>query len=92
MLLLATMLVALLAACGNNKTSNGNAMPGKTGSEHGPDFVRKQAELPIRTLKVMLFGDKPIEMDKVLAEFEKRTKDTLNTKLDIEFNPFDDHK
>ena len=24
-------------------------------------------------------------MDKVLAEFENRTKDTLNTKLDIEF-------
>ena len=40
----------------------------------------------------MLFGDKPIEMDKVLAEFENRTKDTLNTKLDIEFNPFADHK
>lgn len=43
-------------------------------------------------LKVMLFGDKPVDMDKVLAEFENRTKDTLRTTLNIEFNPASDHK
>ena len=37
------------------------------------------------TLKLLFLQTKPAEMDKVLAEFEKRTKDTLNTKLDIEF-------
>ncbi|MGF7035578.1 hypothetical protein J2T17_006611 [Paenibacillus mucilaginosus] len=37
------------------------------------------------TLKLLFLQSKPAEMDKVLAEFEKRTKDTLNTKLDIEF-------
>lgn len=88
-LLLVTMLVTLLAACSGNKTSNGNdnaqgANSTQTSNETGaPDPV---------TLKLMLFGDRPIEMDQVLAEFEKRTKDTLNTKLDIEFNPFADHK
>lgn len=44
------------------------------------------------TLKVMLFGDKPTGMEEVLAEFEKRTKDTLNTKLDIEWSPLADHR
>lgn len=37
------------------------------------------------TLKFLFLQEKPADMDKVLAEFEKRTKDTLNTKLDIEF-------
>lgn len=37
------------------------------------------------TLKLLFQQAKPAEMDKVLAEFEKRTMDTLNTKLDIEF-------
>lgn len=40
----------------------------------------------------MLFGDKPVDMDKVLTEFGNRSKDTLNTTLDLEFNPASDHK
>lgn len=89
LLLLVTMMVTLLAACGGNKPSNNGNDQGtnspKTSNEAG------EAPDPV-TLKLMLFGDKPIEMDTVLAEFEKRSKDTLNTKLDIEFNPFADHK
>ena len=43
-------------------------------------------------MKVMLFGDRPTGMEDVLAEFENRTKETLNTKLDIEWSPIADHK
>jgi ABC-type glycerol-3-phosphate transport system substrate-binding protein len=35
---------------------------------------------------VRFFGEKPVDMDKVLAEFEKRTADSLNTKLDMSFD------
>jgi putative aldouronate transport system substrate-binding protein len=93
MLLLTTMLTTLLAACSSTKSSNENAdAPGNTGANTAQTSAGSGGAPDPVTLKVMLFGDKPIEMDKVLAEFEKRTKDTLNTKLDIEFNPFDDHK
>ena len=44
------------------------------------------------TLKFMLFGAKPAELDKVLAKFEEVSKDTLNTKLEFEYNPSADHK
>ncbi|AFC28907.1 family 1 extracellular solute-binding protein [Paenibacillus mucilaginosus 3016] len=49
-------------------------------------------DLPPVTLKGMLFGDQPKDLPLVLEEFEKRTKDTLNTKLSIEWNPVSDHK
>lgn len=44
------------------------------------------------TLKVMLFGERPKDLDLVLAEFEQKTKETLNTKLNFEYNPNADHK
>ncbi|WP_159886956.1 ABC transporter substrate-binding protein [Paenibacillus puerhi] len=47
--------------------------------------------LPV-TLKGMLFGDQPKDLPVVLEEFEKRTQGTLNTKLNIQWNPGGDHK
>lgn len=44
------------------------------------------------TLKAMLFGKEPNDMNLVLKEFERRTRDTLNTKIDIEWNAYPDHK
>lgn len=44
------------------------------------------------TLKFMLFGEKPTDMGQVLDEFEKRTKNTLNVRLDIEWNAFLDYQ
>ncbi|KRE45029.1 ABC transporter substrate-binding protein [Paenibacillus sp. Soil522] len=93
MLLLVTMMVTLLAACGSNNVSNGNAGDTKNAGADSTQTSNEAGKAPDpATLKLMLFGDKPIELDKVLTEFENRTKDTLNTKLDIEFNPFADHK
>jgi len=43
------------------------------------------------TLKVFFSGEVK-NMDKVVAEFEKRTKDTLNTKLDVTVIPSADYK
>ncbi|KQN99137.1 ABC transporter substrate-binding protein [Paenibacillus sp. Leaf72] len=41
------------------------------------------------TLKVMFFGSEPADMDKILAEFERLTKDTLHIKLDISWDMAD---
>ncbi|ACT00653.1 ABC transporter substrate-binding protein [Paenibacillus sp. JDR-2] len=97
LLLVTAMMAGSLAACGSNNNEANNsanasnaptAAPSETASEQADTA---KAPDPV-TLKVMLFGDKPIDMDKVLTEFENKTKDTLNTKLDIEYNPNADHK
>ncbi|MDQ0889698.1 putative aldouronate transport system substrate-binding protein [Paenibacillus sp. V4I9] len=82
--------VALLAltvlgvtACSNSKQDQ--ASPAVNGSG-------KQPALAPITLKGMLFGDQPKDLQLVFDEFEKRTKDTLNTKLNIQWNPISDHK
>ncbi len=43
-------------------------------------------------LKFMFFGDKPIDMDDVLQEFEKKTKDSLNVRIDIDWNAPEEYK
>ena len=71
-------------ACSNSKQDQATSAPNDTG---------KQAAAPAPvTLKGMLFGDQPKDMQVVLDEFEKRTKDNLNTKLNIQWNPAADHK
>jgi putative aldouronate transport system substrate-binding protein len=85
----ASLVGALTACSSNNNNEAGESAAPATGS--GTDAGTSTTPDPA-TLKVMLFGDKPVDMDKVLAEYESRTKDTLNTKLDIEFNPAADHK
>lgn len=89
MLLTGIMLTGLTACSGNNNNAGntGNAATPEAGTNSGA-----AAKLDPVTLKMMLFGDKPVDLDKVLAEFETRTKDTLSTKLNIEFNSADDHK
>jgi putative aldouronate transport system substrate-binding protein len=92
LLLTAVMATSLAACSGNGKetgATNATAAPGTNNAAESTDTNKPLAPV---TLKFMLFGDKPIEMDQVLAEFENRTKDSLNAKLDIEFNPNADHK
>ncbi|OMD66580.1 ABC transporter substrate-binding protein [Paenibacillus odorifer] len=80
-LLLSTALVFAGCSSGNNESGS---------SESGSDSSSGAAKPA--TLKVMMFGDKPADMDKILAEYESRSKAELNTKLEIEFNPSADHK
>jgi putative aldouronate transport system substrate-binding protein len=50
--------------------------------------VKESAQYEIK----MLFpGDTPIDMDLIVAEAEKRVKDTLNVKLNIQFIPWSDY-
>lgn len=83
-------LSTLLAGCsGNNNNAaegNSNTQPTAAASSNSTEALK-----PV-TLKLMLFGEKPADLDKVLTKFEEQTKDSLNTKLDIEYNPIADHK
>jgi putative aldouronate transport system substrate-binding protein len=79
--ILSVALVGSTVACGDSDSST----PAASGS---PKSVAPEAV----TLKGMLIGDQPKDLPVVLEEFEKRTKDTLNTKLDIQWNPSGDHK
>ncbi|WP_168121716.1 extracellular solute-binding protein [Paenibacillus sp. HB172176] len=87
---LTVALAASVAACSNN---NSNEEPTSTDGNAGATNSANTTKAPSAvTLKGMLFGDEPQDMSLVLDEFEKRTKDTLNTKLDIQWNPIADHK
>lgn len=85
--LLSVALIASLAACSSKKNEpspSPSATDGSAGSATQPPSAVK--------LKGMLFGDAPKDLPLVLEEFEKRTKDTLNTKLELQWNPVSDHK
>lgn len=85
-LLTVVMAGSTLAACGkDDKEAASTSSPGASAGTAA-------AAPPAVTLKGMLFGDEPKDLKLVLEEFEKRTKDTLNTKLDIQWNPVNDHK
>ncbi|KQN98936.1 extracellular solute-binding protein [Paenibacillus sp. Leaf72] len=91
------MVLFLMAACSGNNGStgtNGNASgkPSPSSSETaGTSNPDAAAPDPV-TLKFMLFGDKPADLDKVLAKFEEVSKDSLNTKLEFEYNTPQDHR
>lgn len=46
----------------------------------------------LQELKFMLFGDKPADLDKVLQEFERRTKDSLRLKINIDWDAMEEFK
>ncbi|NIK68047.1 putative aldouronate transport system substrate-binding protein [Paenibacillus sp. BK033] len=83
---LSVALAGSVAACSNkdNEVST-PAAPENSG-------VTASAPPKAVTLKGMLFGDAPKDLPLVLKEFENRTKDTLNTKIDIQWNAPADHK
>jgi putative aldouronate transport system substrate-binding protein len=95
-LLSTSLTVALAITVAGCSTGNGNgeptASPQATGDSK-PAATAEGAKTPDPvTLKVMLFGEKPIGFDAVLDEFYKQTKDTLNTTLDVEWSPAADHR
>ncbi|MBD0381485.1 ABC transporter substrate-binding protein [Paenibacillus sedimenti] len=83
--LLSIALVGSTVACGKSDQEAANSPAASAGAASAKPLE------PV-TLKGMLWGDVPADMQAILAEFEKRTKDTLNTKLDIKWNPVTDHK
>lgn len=81
---LSVTMAAALTACGNGNETGSPASGNSAGTAGQPPKAV--------TLKGMLFGDAPKDLPLVLEEFEKQTKDTLNTKLEIQWNPVSDHK
>lgn len=79
----------VLASCAKkdddtNKSSNPSS-PGNNASTDG--------EKPLEPMDVTLFlwGDKPNQMDDILAEFKTRTKDELNMNFNINWAPQSDY-
>ncbi|QNK57409.1 extracellular solute-binding protein [Paenibacillus sp. PAMC21692] len=87
-LVLLITLVAL-AGCTGNSEGEGKTSepPGQTGDNNGAGGDNKLEQV---TLKIMIPGDRPPDMDLVIAEAEKRMKDTINVKLDVVFVPWSD--
>lgn len=69
----------------------GKASQEPTTSSQPADSTQPTADkLPQVTLKIMIPGDRPPDMDLIIDEAEKRMKDTINVKLDIVFVPWSD--
>ena len=91
-LALILIMSTLLAGCSNN-TSSQKTETTETAEKAETTDTTGTTETPETktpdpvTLKFMFFGDRQADLDKVLAEFEKRTKDTLNTKIEFDFVP-----
>ncbi|MFD0695382.1 ABC transporter substrate-binding protein [Paenibacillus sp. GCM10027628] len=77
--------LSALAGCSSTEGTDGKgtAQPANTNQA-------TTDKLPQVTLKMMIPGDRPPHMDLVIAEAEKRMKDTVNAKLDIVFVPWAD--
>jgi len=70
--------------------SKGTSEPSGTDSAKGNENEAVSTKLEPVTLKIMIPGDRPLDMDQVIAEAERRMKDTINVKLDIVFVPWAD--
>lgn len=63
---------------------------GKPAGEAGTQ-VKGSASQPVE-IRAMLMGDKPNQWDDVVSEFEKKTKDSLNVKLNVNWVPGGNYK
>lgn len=85
---LAMVMIFSLSACGGSKTDEGKASDSSTAAQTSTAGEQKQQE-PV-TLQFYLPPSEPNDMQAVLDEFYNRTKDTLNTKIVMNWVPFDD--
>lgn len=83
------MAVSLASGCSKD---SGPASSSPAASASGTDGPAASKKLDPVTLHFYFFGDEPKGMNMVLDEFYNRTKDTLNTKLQFTFVPFDQYK
>ncbi|MBB6730087.1 extracellular solute-binding protein [Cohnella zeiphila] len=95
----ASLLLVAAAGCGSNgNNDSGNASPSGSAPASGASpsgSAGSSAEAPAQkldpvTLKIVIPGDRPPDMDAVIKEAEDRMKDTINVKLDVVFVPFSD--
>ncbi|MBW7454087.1 extracellular solute-binding protein [Paenibacillus sepulcri] len=88
MIMVISLMMAVAVGCASNAKESGSAAdpaPANTGGEPA-----EGTKLDPVTLKIVMPGDRPADMDLIIKEAEKRMADTLNVKLDIVFVPFSD--
>ncbi|MCC3371911.1 extracellular solute-binding protein [Cohnella sp. REN36] len=88
-LLGATLLLTSIVGCSSKSNEAGSSPSGSAGAA-SPSKAAEGAKLPPVTLKIILPGDRPADMDAVIKEAEKRMADTINVKLDLVFVPWSD--
>ncbi|GIO15704.1 ABC transporter substrate-binding protein [Cohnella xylanilytica] len=94
----ASLVLAALAGCSSKSNDSGGSSPGASGTGNASpsatapasDSGSGSAKLDPVTLKIVLPGDRPADMDAVIKEAEKRMADTINVKLDVVFVPWSD--
>ncbi|THF83263.1 extracellular solute-binding protein [Cohnella fermenti] len=87
----ATALLLATAACGGSNSGDGDNASGTGSSASGTAAAESSSsKLDPVTLKIVMPGDRPADMDKIIAEAEKRMADTINVKLDLVFVPWSD--
>lgn len=88
--LLLFVLATVMGCTGSGGKKGGEtASPTAGTTESAAASATPKKQDPV-TLKIMIPGDRPANMDKVIAEAEKRMADTVNAKLDVVFIPWSD--
>lgn len=83
-------LLTTMVACGETKSSSDSQADNGTTTASSTDTAAKP--LDEVTLKIFMPGDRPADMDKVLAEAEAQMKDSINVKLNVSFISWADLK
>lgn len=88
----ATALLLATAACGSNSNDAGNAAGSGASASAAPSGASgtSSAKLDPVTLKIVVPGDRPADMDAVIKEAERRMQGTINVKLNLVFVPWSD--
>ncbi|MDI4648352.1 extracellular solute-binding protein [Cohnella hashimotonis] len=94
-LMIASAFAATLAGCSSkaneSDTGNaGNASSSAPASSAAASEGSKATKLDPVTLKIVMPGDRPADMDVIIKEAEKRMADNINVKLDLVFVPWSD--
>src|SRR4051812_35735852 len=88
-LILVTLMASLLSACGGD-SKEPKSSAASSSAEPSSSASETTQKLDPVTLKIMIPGDRPANMDAIIAEAEKRMADTQNVKLDVTFVPWAD--
>jgi putative aldouronate transport system substrate-binding protein len=91
-ILIPLTLIGMLSACNGKKNVDQQSISQQTQQQSSQQSTTEPKPiLDEVTLNFMFFHLVPNKYEDIIAEFEKRTKDTLNTKLKWEFVPFEDY-
>ncbi|BBI32833.1 extracellular solute-binding protein [Cohnella abietis] len=81
------LLMLTVLGCGSKSENKANS---ETNSPSASPSANSSEKLSPVTLKIILPGDRPADMDLIIAEAEKRMADTINVKLNLVFVPWSD--